>query len=342
MPGYQSTRTFEGLAEFRDTLPQLARASSHPVYVGLGEQYGADNTSIQRDSVRQVEHQAIWNNRDDRLAYIGTDSYEITQHSEVLGIIDDAVGQTVGEIDIGQIRDFGERIDGMLTLNGHDIDVEELVGDGYVPPEGELMSDRSEQFQGFGQHDGTVRDILGVGIRFANSFDASERIRIETMGYRYVCQNWMVWGEETIGEFTQLHIDELDPTDVEELIFDVLDRRDEVESLITESVDDDDYPLSWAAPALEDVGFGSRHQKRIVKRLRSYDNVDDEFRRWDLYNAATAYLDHDVMQSGDDGVNPNVYDRHQNKAIQLLMNEYGLPSSDQLDASEDMLVDLRQ
>lgn len=341
MPGYQSTHTFEGLAQFRDTLPQLARASPHPVYVDLGDQYVGENDSSPAQP-QQVKHQAIWNNRDDRLAYIGTDSYEITQHEEVLSMIDDAVGQTVGEIDIGRIRDFGERIDGMLTLNGHDVDVEELVGDGYIPPEGELMSDRSEQFQGFGEHDGTVRDILGVGIRFANSFDASERIRVETMGYRYVCQNWMVWGEETIGEFTQLHISDLDPADIEELIFDVLERRTEIEGLVVDSVEDDDYPLSWAMPALEDVGFGPRHQKRILNRLRDYETVDDEFRRWDLYNAATAYLDHDVMQHGADGVNPNVYNRHQGKAIQLLMNEYSSPSNNQLEASEETLQEMAE
>lgn len=339
MPGYQTTRTFEGLAEFRETLPQLANASAHPVFVGLDEQFGSDNLP---NELQSVDHQAIWNNRDDRLAYIGTDSYEITQHEEVLGIIDEAIGQTVGEVDIGRIRDFGERIDGMLTLNGHDVDVEELVGDGYVPPEGELMSDRSEEFQGFGQHDGSVRDILGVGIRFANSFDASERIRVETMGYRYVCQNWMVWGEETIGEFTQLHINELASEDIEELIFDVLDQRDQIESLIVESVEDNDYPLSWALPALENVGFGPRHRQRILEKLRDYRSVDDEFRRWDLYNAATDYLDHDIMQAGDDGVNPNVYNRHQSKAIKLLTEQYSSPSDDQLEASEEVLEELAE
>jgi hypothetical protein len=288
----------------------------------------------------QVEHQGVYNNRDDRLAYIGTDKYRITQHEEVLRVIDDAVGQTVGEIDIGQIRDFGERIDGMLTLEGHSVDVEELVDDGYVPPEGEVMTDRAEEFQGFGEHDGTVRDVLGVGVRFANSFDASERIRVETMGYRYICQNWMVWGEETIGEFTQLHIDELSQSDVETLIFDVLEQRSEVEGLIVDSIQDDDYPLTWAMPALDDAGFGPNYQKRILKKLRDYGAVDDEFRRWDLYNAVTEYLDHDTMQLGDDGVNPNVYDRHQGRAIQILMEEIDSPSDNALDASQEALEEL--
>lgn len=338
MPGYQLAHTFEGLAEFRETLPQLAHASSHPVYIDLDSQYGEETSSL--SNAVQVEHQGVYNNRDDRLAYIGTDKYRITQHEEVLRVIDDAVGQTVGEIDIGQIRDFGERIDGMLTLEGHSVDVEELVDDGYVPPEGEVMTDRAEEFQGFGEHDGTVRDVLGVGVRFANSFDASERIRVETMGYRYICQNWMVWGEETIGEFTQLHIDELSQSDVETLIFDVLEQRSEVEGLIVDSIQDDDYPLTWAMPALDDAGFGPNYQKRILKKLRDYGAVDDEFRRWDLYNAVTEYLDHDTMQLGDDGVNPNVYDRHQGRAIQILMEEIDSPSDNALDASQEALEEL--
>lgn len=342
MPGPITKHNFEGLSEFREMLPQLANASAHPVYIDLGNEYTGPDSSSTPTQPHQVRHQAIYNNRDDELSYIGTDKYEITQHDEVLRIIDDAIGQTVGEIDIGQVRDFGSRIDGMLTLSGHNVDVEELVGEGYVPPEGELMSDRAEEFQGFGQHDGSVRDILGVGIRFGNSFDASERIRVETMGYRYICQNWMVWGEETIGKFTQLHIDELSPSDIEALIFDVLERRSEVESIIVESIEDDDYPLSWAMPALEEVGFGANYQKRILRRLNDYGAVDDEFRRWDLYNAVTEYLDHDTMQTGDDGVNPNVYNRHQNRAIQVLMNEIESPTEDQLEESQETLEELAE
>lgn len=311
--------TFEGLDEFRETFPQLAQASSHPVFVDLGTEFTSKDG--QPKEPQRIERQAIWNDRDDRLAYIGSDGYEITQHTEILQYIDDAIGQTVGQIDIGHIRDYGERIDGMLTLNGHNVDVAELTDDGYVPPEGEVLENRTADVSDAFAADGTVRDILGVGIRFNNSFDASERIRLETMGYRYVCQNWLVWGEETIGEFTQLHIDDLDPEHVEELIFDVTDKQEEQNQVIVEAIEDE-APWEWVGPQLEEVGFGPRQSKQIGQKLQSYGGVGDEVRRWDLYNAVTDYLDHDVALE----VNANVYDRHQSKASQILTNEWSSPS----------------
>ena len=329
----QQTHTFDGLGELRDIQPQLASASAHPVYADLGSRF-EDEADLAE--ARRLRHQAIWNTRDDRLAYIGTDEYSITQHNEILDYIQNAIGDTVGEIDIGRIRDYGERIDGMMTLKGHNVDVGELVGDGYIPPESELLDDRTQSVQDAKKSDGTVRDILGVGIRFSNSFDASERIRLETMGYRFICQNWLIWGKETIGTYEQLHINELDSQNVEELIFDVLDKQDEVQSIIKDTATDTGYPLSWAIPSLKAVGFGPRQSKQILEKLRKYGTVDDEFTRWELYNAVTAYLDHDVVE----GVNPNVYDRHQGKAAKLLTGKLESPSDDELDQSREIISEL--
>lgn len=318
------SKTFNGLEEFRGIVPELATASNHNVFIDVGSGYEL-SAGEPLDPV-QVEKQAIWNSRDDELAYIGSDNYEITQHSDVLQLIDDAVGQTVGEIDIGYVRDYGERIDGMVTLNGHNVDVGELVGDGYVPPEGELLDDRTQDVESAFQDDsGWARDILGVGVRFNNSFDASERIRLETMGYRYICQNWCVWGKETIGEFEQLHINELEAEDVEELITDVVDKKSEVESIIVDS-NSDKLKWEWISPLLEEVGFGTYYQRSIIKKLRSYDGVseDEDIRRWDLYNAVTDHLDHATVQD----VNPNVYDRHQNKAIKVLTEDVKSPDEE--------------
>lgn len=318
-------------------LPQLARASPHPVYADLNSEYTGGSGQIRNvNKAQELSHQAIWNNRDDRLAYIGSDQYEITQHKDMIEYITGAVNDTVGEIDIGRIRDYGERIDGMVTLKGHSVDVQELVGEGYVPPESELLDDRTQSVQDAKKSEGTVRDILGVGVRFHNSFDASERIRLETMGYRFICQNWFIWGKETIGEFEQLHINELSQSDVESLIFDVLDKSDQREGIIVDSIEDEGYPLSWAVPALEDVGFGPRYAKRILEQLRSYGTVDDTFTRWELYNAATAHLDHDIV----DDVNANVYNRHQGKATKLLTDEITSPSDDDIEHGEEVLEEL--
>lgn len=314
--------TFEGLGEFREVLPQLATASAHDVFVDLGAGYGAGRDSP-RDPKR-VGHKAIWNDRDDRLAYIGTEKYTITQHEEMLRYIDEAVGQTVGEVDIGRIRDYGERLDGMITLDGHSIDVGELVGEGYVPPDSSVMETRASTAQeGIQDDTGWTRDILGVGIRFGNSFDGSEKVNLETMGYRFICQNWMVWGEETIGSHEQLHMDELKPEHVEELIFDVLDKQDEAEGIVADAVEDRIKP-SWAAPLLDDAGFGPRYQKNIIEELFNYDMVDGEWSRWALYNSAVYILDHNVVQD----VNPNVYDRHQDKANYILVNDVSSPDEE--------------
>lgn len=330
MPGYRQRHNFEGLGEFRDVIDQLATATSMPVYVDKGSSWEPDGSGTQLNDAERLRHQAIWNNRDDELAYIGTDKYTITQHHDILGVVDEAVGKSVGEIDIGTIRDWGDRIDGMLTLNGHNVDVEALTDDGYVPPEGELLDDRTAGVQdAFNSDSGTVRDILGVGIRFANSFDASERIRFETMGYRYVCQNWMVWGEETIGQYTQLHVDELDMERIESLIYDVVDKKQETERMIVDMIDDR-LKWSWIDPFLEEAGFGKNYRKRIIKKLRTYEGVDTtkDIRRWDLYNAITDVLDNQVMIGGDDGVNANVYNRHQKRAQFVLDNEAKTPDEE--------------
>lgn len=328
----QTTHAFEGLGELKEVQPQLAQASAHPVYVDPDNVFNPEgNESI--GGPRQVDHQAIWNSRDDRLSYIGSEKYEITQHNDIINYITDAVNATVGEIDIGRIRDYGERIDGMITLEGHNVDVGELVGDGYVPPESEILDNRTASVEDAKASDGSVRDILGVGIRFGNSFDASERIRIETMGYRFICQNWLIWGKETIGTYEQLHINELDAQNVEDLIFDILDKQEQIEGIVKDTATDTEYPLSWAIPSLKEIGFGPRQSKHILQVLRDYGTVDDSFSRWELYNAVTAYLDHDVVAD----VNANVYDRHQGKAAQLLTQELSSPSEDELEASAEIL-----
>lgn len=311
---------FDGLAEFREVIPQLATASSHPVYVDVGEAFGAEGS--EPTDPQKVNRQAIWNGRDDRLAYTGSDGYEITQHSEVLQYIDDAVGQTVGEIDIGFVRDYGERIDGMCVLEGHSVDVGELVGEGYVPPESQLLDDRTASVEDAKNADGTVRDILGVGIRFQNSFDGSERIRLETMGYRFICQNWMIWGKETIGKKEMLHLERLDREVVEELIFDVMDKQDDMEMIVL-SATEQELKMEEVPGILDNVGFGKQYQRNILRKLiDEYGrDHDGELTRWDVYNAITDHLDNDIV----DTVNPNVYDRHQDKAVKLLMNEVKSP-----------------
>jgi hypothetical protein len=163
---------FQSVAELEDVEQRLARGSMHPVYADLDGD--PDDTEPGDDLERQGDRYAIWNNRDDRRAYIGSERYELVQHREVIDAIREAVSRTAGDIDKGVIRDYGSKVDGVLVFGNQEearVDVEELLGSGYVPPEGSNYA----------------RDRLGLGMRFKNSFDGGTKVGGSTMGYRYIC-----------------------------------------------------------------------------------------------------------------------------------------------------------
>lgn len=315
--------TFGTLGEFRDVLPKLATASNHDVYVDVGDGYGGhtDSGGEARDPNYPVvvDRQAIWNDRDNCLAYMGSDEYTITQHSEILDMIDSALGHAVGEIGIGHVRDYGEFIDGFATLEGHNIDVMDLCGDGYVPPARADMADPTLTENEAKGGDGWVRDRLGVGIRFQNSFDGSEKLALETMGYRFICQNWLLWGEEEIGSQKMVHVNALDSEMVEDLIFDVMDNKAAVEEQIITAVDEE-FPIETAPNILSDSGFGVRYANDITELLLSF-GVGDHISRWDIYNAATQYLDHQRV----DELIPSTYQRYQGAASHIFAGNIGNP-----------------
>lgn len=304
-------RTFDSLGEFRDIFPKLASASSHNVYIDIGDSYTPANSEATDELTYGVcvDKQSIWNDRDSELAYIGSDNYTITQHADVLRTIDDALGKTVGEVGIGAVRDYGSYIDGFATLEGHSIDVAELVGEGYVPPDGA------------GADDGHATDTLGVGIRFQNSFDGSEKLVLETMGYRFACQNWLLWGSEEIGSQQMLHVRNLDQGRVEDLIFEVVDEKETVEETIIASTGET-YPIEAVPEVLHNVGFGATYTKNITRLLQTFDIDQQNVSLWHIYNATTQHLDHDVV----DGVVPETYQTWQQAATNIFMGEVGDPS----------------
>lgn len=324
---------FDTMAGLDEVANGLARASRHPVHVDLGTDYGEagaiplnQQTLDQRRSLEQVADNvepqddlyAIWNSREDERAYIGSKRYRLIQHREVLDVIAEAVSNTRGSIDKGVVRDYGDHVRGVLVFGNTDeavIDVHELVGDGYVPPEGA----------------GYARDRLGLGMRFENSFNGRSGFGGSTMGYRYICQNWMVWGEEQIADRSDYHIRGSDddhgvpPEYYEELIHSVFERRDMLEGVVKESVEEGEIPLEWAPQLLADAGFGKNYQRRITGRLLSQDKERDGYVNvWDVYNAATYHLDHDMVQ----GLGPETYDRHQADAWDVLQVDPRPPEED--------------
>lgn len=327
---------------------RLAHASPYNVYVDKGTKYNPNRNprSQPKDAHLAIDDsdednpkvpQAIWNERDNRFAYLGSKKYELTQHFEVIQNLIDAVEGTTGEIDAAMIRDYGERIDGIAILEGHTIDVGEIVGDGYVPPENALMESSGEQFYGDegewggapGDNTGSVRDILGVGVRFRNSFNGQEPIFGETVGYRYISQNWMVWGESVIGTKRQTHMQELGPAFFGDLIDDVIEQLGDVEDVIANAsgamIDADQVP-----PLLKEAGFGKNYVKRISGQVIDYVGADDQINIWTLYNAVTYVLDHYTAEERQ--VNPGVYDNHEERAAGILTGEVEAP-----DEREDII-----
>jgi len=332
---------FENMGEFEEIKNGLARASRHPIHVDLGAKYveaGVErlasaefgdgrNNVIDRLERIQPQHDlhTVWNNRDDRRAYIGSSRYNLIQHREVLDAIQAAVDQTTGSIEKGIVRDYGEHIDGVLIFGDQDnaiIDVEDLVDDGYVPPENNT---------GDNAWASGIRDRLGLGIRFHNSFNGRSGYGGSSMAYRFICQNWMVWGEETIESKSGYHIKGVNEAPgvnsdyFEAVIEAVFEQREPLEGIVKNSIEDGELPLTWTPSVLEDVGFGRNYQKRITAQLIEWEGDDDgSTNLWNVYNAATYYIDHGRINN----LGPERYNHHQSNAWKILENEPSAPDEE--------------
>lgn len=314
---------FDDLGELEDVKNRLARASRHPVHADLGTEYDEHSGGEQPVSgdTKQLGKHALWNNRDDSLAYFGSDRFNLIQHREVLDTITTAVENTEGSIEKGVIHDYGSKIDGVLVFGDQDkasIDVGDLVDtdgdtwrDGYVPPEGADYT----------------RDVLGLGMRFFNGWDGRTKVGGSTMGYRFICQNWMVWGEQTIAQDEAFHLKGpeehvgLDPAFFEDIIHEVFDEKGPAEEAVRRAIEEE-VPLSWVPAVLDDAGFGDDYARRISHRVRNQTPPrDDHTTLWHIYNAATAFIDHD--KAGEIG--PSVYQRHHETAWDVLEVEVREP-----------------
>ena len=323
-------REFHSMNELESIKGQLAEASRRPVYISLADEYQkpnrGDNMMLPRNvSDEMVElrnKSALWNERDQQVEYMSSDEYELVQHHEVLDMVQDTIDRTVGDVDMGVIRDYGSQIDGTLVFSNLEnarINVEDIVNtEGYIPPEGQVDPRGGSR----------ARDTLGLGMRIGNSFDGSKQIYASTMGYRFICANWLIWGEEEIASTQRAHIGEIDESFFESVIEEVFEVKDQVSDIIRDS-EDQEIPLEWVPELLEEAGYGTNYAKRITGRaLRQETQRDGETTSWRLYNAATSELDNKRA----DKINKWSYDRHQDRAWKLL----GEPTSpsETWDASE--------
>jgi len=312
------THRFDNLAELDEVSERLARASRHPVYMDAGTHITADEapgTGIREPE--RLDKYAIFNGRDEEMVYFGSDRYNLIQHREVIESIVTAVENTEGSIEKGVIHDYGAKVDGVLVFGDQDkakVDVGELVDtsgdgwrDGYVPPEG---ADWTE-------------DRLGLGMRFQNSFDGRTKVGGSTMGYRFICGNWMVWGEETIATEQSMHLKKggeeigIDPAFFEDIIHEVFDEREQLASVVERSVEDT-FPIGWAPDILQRAGFGKRYARNIAHELRSMDQPEEgKTTLWHVYNAATTHIDHNQAED----IGPSVYQDHHEAAWDILSTE---------------------
>lgn len=336
-------REFDDAGALGDVKHSLARASRHPVHVDLGESYSemgvepltqstlddpADPGGDVAERLARVEPQrdihVVWNSRDDRRAYVGSERYNLIQHRAVIDAVQDALSATTGRVEKGVVRDYGEHVNGVLVFGNQEdaiIDVHDLVGDGYVPPEGSSGA----------------RDRLGLGMRFYNSFDGRSGYGGTAMAYRFICANWMVWGEESIDSRASYHIKSeheapgVDPDYFEAVIGSVFEQRDPLEGVVKDSIEEGEVPLSWAPGVLEQAGFGANYRKRITARLLSMEHPSDEHTTlWHIYNAATGHLDNDRAHD----LGPERYDHHQGSAWSVLENDPEAPEEQHDDLEE--------
>ena len=319
---------FSTMGDLEDIQNGLARASRHPIHVDLRTEYSEMGVhqltqmelgQTREDVVQRLENvdlqrdiHVVWNNRDDERAYIGSQRYNLIQHREVIDAIREAVERTTGSIEKGVARDYGSHVSGVLVFGDQDnaiIDVGELVGDGYVPPEGEWPTG--------------VKDRLGLGMRFHNSFDGRSGYGGTTMGYRFICGNWLVWGEEEIAQKSSYHIKSEDDTPgvdadyFEDVIGAVFEQRDALSGIVKDSIEEGEIPIEWAPGMLEEAGFGANYQKRIVSRLIAWEDEGGYTDAWTLYNAATHHLDNERVNE----LGPERYEHHHGNAWKLLEME---------------------
>lgn len=311
----------------------LARATRHSVYADRKHEFN-ETPEGRKNYVEIPEKSAVFNNRDDELAYMSSDRYDLIQHDEVFSAIQTAIDETVGDIDFGMVRDYGARVDGILVFGNQEeanIDMRELLGENYIPPEGRPQTDPTAE-------DSRWRDSVGLGMRFRNSFDGGTKVGGSTMGYRYICQNWLVWDEAEIGVVERQHTrerdaeDGLEPDFFADIIQDVFDVRETVEDAFI-SAEELDVPLTWVPDILDEHGFGKNYQKRITGRVLDQTPVDTEGKEttmWRVYNATTAELDRKTAVDAS----AYTYDYYQSYAWDMMTSEIEEPEDPKGDLEE--------
>ncbi len=218
------------------------------------------------EDLEEVEKRtATWNLDDDRLAEIVSDKYQIVQHQEFFGEVAQAVESLIEEMEDMSIKHY----------NLHDEREAAYT---------EIVFDRELSVEG----------IL-TGLRAGNSFDKTCRAFIEVYALRQVCINGMM-GKALFGRAGRLHVGDIEAEKLVTTFKEDLPKAEEnLESVRNKARSDvRPYDFEELKEIFEVLRLGKRHYTYVLENVES-----KQVSRWDLYNVATRYIEHEVDRSED-------------------------------------------
>lgn len=224
------------------------------------------------DLTQSIEHRAIWNTDKNSIAAITSNKYSIIQHRDVV----EGVANTLANLGIkikGELYDFGNIIKGQLSFVDDNND--------------NLINDDA--------------DGIRPGIKFTNSYDKSNSLRLEYYAMRLVCSNGMMLPKILQVE-TLIHVGQDKQSDeiaaiTEKFVKNVIESNSILQEYVNKSIGD---TVEWelAVQVFDKLIKSKKHKEAIRAILKaSLPEGATTASRWNMYNAITAYATHDEQLS---------------------------------------------
>lgn len=199
-------------------------------------------------------------NRDiNKMLAVFQEDYHLVDHREMLSVLIDKFGQVVQ-------GDYYLRPDcSRLYVYIYPKDMRQLI---VHPKTGE-------------------KEWVNMGLRFANSYDGSNALKVSSVGYREVCSNGM-WAQTFANRSYQKHTKNSNLQEFRDAIDSVLEADyDDIIMTYREAMDKD-VP---SVPVLLEEVWKNKNQalkEYIIKEIESFEGVS----AWDVYCKATRGLTH--------------------------------------------------
>ena len=206
----------------------------------------------------------VFNMNTNKVASVVSKDYKIIQHNDVFNTL-------------------------TATLNNLNIDVFGLVDNRNNKVKMDLVFAN--------QGTPVVDDATGVklGIRAINSYDRTSAFRLEMFGYRTVCKNGMAFGKVMGVREITIHMGQeksLEKIEAITTMFikNVMNSSTTLQAYINRAIGDS---IEWEMldKILPKLFAIEKHRKQIINRLKMFEPTT----RWELYNAVTHYVTHDLQ-----------------------------------------------